>query len=90
MSDLPSEQEKGVVTFVDDLADWTRPGHRIHSLPGGRRMLARVSNQMLPKVGASGSSILRFVALYTGCLRPVVVSARRHKSGAVSTGDSVV
>jgi hypothetical protein len=44
LSDLTQEQERAVVALVDDLPNWRRPSHRIHSLPGGRRIRARVSN----------------------------------------------
>jgi hypothetical protein len=54
LSDLSPEQERAVVALVDDLPNWKRPSHRIHSLPGGRRILARVSNGMSVMVTQGG------------------------------------
>jgi hypothetical protein len=54
LSDLSPEQERAVVVLVDDLPNWKRPSHRIHSLPGGRRILARVSNGMSVMVTQGG------------------------------------
>ena len=44
LSDLTSEQERSVIALVDDLPTWKRPSHRIHTLPGNRRIMARVSD----------------------------------------------
>ncbi|MGA2890192.1 MAG: hypothetical protein ABSE51_19255 [Terracidiphilus sp.] len=54
LSDLTPEQERAVVALVDDLPNWKRPNHRIHSLPGGRRILARVSNGMSVMITQGG------------------------------------
>ena len=44
LSDLTAEQEKAVIALVDDLPTWKRPSRRIQTLPGGRRILVKVSN----------------------------------------------